>query len=203
MKFDYFILKRGFDLFVLIVFLPLFLFIVTIVAFLVYLNFGRPIFFKQNRLGKGNKVFMIYKFRSMNDKRDDSGQLLPDQQRLTPFGLLLRKTSMDELPAFINVFKGQMSIVGPRPFLAEYDLLYTQEQRRRHDVLPGITGWAQVNGRNNLNWSDKFELDLFYVKNVSFVLDMKILFLTVFKVVFAKDVAKNNFETTEKFNGNN
>lgn len=203
MKFDYLVLKRGVDLLVLFLFSPFYLFVVLIVSFLVYLNFGRPIFFKQNRLGKSNKIFAIYKFRSMNDKRDELGILLPDNARLTPFGLLLRKTSMDELPALINVFKGQMSLVGPRPFLAEYDTLYSQEQRRRHDVLPGITGWAQINGRNNLKWSEKFKLDLFYVDNISFLLDLKILLLTILKVVSAKDVSKENFDTTEKFNGKN
>ena len=174
-----------------------------IVSLLVYLNFGKPIFFKQNRLGKNNKMFAIYKFRSMNNNRDELGDLLPDHQRLTPFGILLRKTSMDELPALFNVLKGKMSLVGPRPFLAEYGLVDTQEHRRRHNVLPGITGWAQINGRNNLKWIDKFKLDLFYVDNISFMLDMKILFLTFFKVFIAKDVNKDNLETTEKFNGNN
>ena len=201
--FNYLIFKRGFDLLCLILFLPLYLFIMMIVSLLVYLNFGKPIFFKQNRLGKNNKMFAIYKFRSMNNNRDELGDLLPDHQRLTPFGILLRKTSMDELPALFNVLKGQMSLVGPRPFLAEYGLIYTQEQRRRHNVLPGITGWAQINGRNNLKWIDKFKLDLFYVDNISFMLDMKILFLTFFKVFIAKDVNKDNLETTEKFNGNN
>lgn len=201
--FNYFFFKRGFDLSCLIFFLPFYLSIGLIISLLVYLNFGKPIFFKQNRLGKNNKVFSIYKFRSMNNNRDVLGKLLPDQERLTSFGLLLRKTSMDELPALINVFNGQMSLVGPRPFLAEYDLLYSMEERRRHNVLPGITGWAQINGRNNLKWSDKFKLDLFYVDNISFMLDIKILFLTIFKVFLAKDVSKDNFETTEKYNGYN
>jgi sugar transferase EpsL len=167
-------------------FLPFYFFIMIIVSLLVYLNFGKPIFFKQKRLGKNNKVFAIYKFRTMNNNRDELGELLPDHQRLTPFGILLRKTSMDELPALINVFKGQMSLVGPRPFLAEYDSIYSFEQRRRHSVMPGITGWAQINGRNNIKWSEKFNLDLFYVDNISFMLDIKILFLTVFKVFAAK-----------------
>jgi sugar transferase EpsL len=203
MIFNYLIFKRGFDLFCLFLFLPFYLIIMIFVSILVYFNFGKPVFFTQNRLGKNNKVFAIYKFRSMSNKRNEIGDLLPDHQRLTPFGILLRKTSMDELPALINVFKGQMSLVGPRPFLEEYDLIYSLEQRRRHNVLPGITGWAQINGRNNLKWSDKFKLDLFYVDNISFMLDMKILFLTVFKVFLAKDVAKDNFETTEKFKGDN
>lgn len=201
--YNYLIFKRGFDLLCLLLFLPIYLFIMMIVSILIYLNFGKPVFFKQKRLGKNNIVFEIYKFRSMNNDRDELGNLLPDHQRLTPFGIFIRKTSMDELPAIINVFKGQMSLVGPRPFLEEYDLIYSLEQRRRHNVLPGITGWAQINGRNNLKWSDKFKLDLFYVDNVSFMLDIKILFLTVFKVFLAKDVAKDNFETTEKFNGYN
>ena len=203
MNFKYFIFKRGFDLSVIIFFLPLYFIIMIIVSILVYLNFGRPIFFKQDRLGKNNRIFKLYKFRSMNNNRDELGNLLPDDQRLTPFGILLRKTSMDELPALINVLKGEMSLVGPRPFLAEYDMLYSTEQRRRHDVLPGITGWAQVNGRNNLKWCDKIKLDLFYIDNISFMFDMQILFRTVFKVFAAKDVSKDSFVTTDKFNGSN
>jgi undecaprenyl phosphate N,N'-diacetylbacillosamine 1-phosphate transferase len=203
MTLNYIFFKRGFDLLVLLLFLPLYLMIMLVISLFVYLEFGRPILFTQNRLGKNNKVFAIYKFRSMNNNCDEFGNLLPDNLRLSYFGRMLRKSSLDELPALINVFKGEMSIVGPRPFLAEYEMFYSREQQRRHDVLPGITGWAQINGRNNLKWSDKFKLDIFYVDNISLYLDIKILFLTVFKVFTAKDVTKDDCATTEKFNGNN
>lgn len=203
MKINYFPVKKLFDILAIILFLPIYGPLIILISFFVFFNFGYPIFFTQKRLGKGNKVFEIYKFKSMNDKRDSNGELLPDEIRLTRFGRILRKTSLDELPALINVLNGQMSLVGPRPFLAEYDELYSHEQRRRHNVLPGITGWAQINGRNNLSWAEKFKLDLYYVDNISFLLDLKILTITITKVFMAKDISKTNQVTTEKFNGSN
>lgn len=178
---------------------PIFLFIVL---FLSIQNSGTPFFF-QRRGGFKNKVFKVIKFKTMNDKRDEKGELLPDHQRLTSVGKFIRKTSLDELPQLINVIKGEMGIIGPRPFLAEYLEIYSVEQKRRHDVRPGITGWAQVNGRNNLSWAKKFELDIWYVENVSFLLDLRILFLTLKKVFFFKDVNKQGEATTVKFNGTN
>ena len=160
------------------------------------------IFFKQKRPGKHEKIFIVLKFKTMNDKKDNKGNLLPDKERLHKLGLLLRKTSLDELPQLFNVLKGDMSFVGPRPLLVEYLPLYTEKQRLRHSIKPGITGWAQINGRNAISWEDKFNHDIWYVKHKSFVLDIKILFLTFFRIVQAKDVNKKNTATTTKFKGN-
>jgi undecaprenyl phosphate N,N'-diacetylbacillosamine 1-phosphate transferase len=160
------------------------------------------VWFLQPRPGKNEKIFRVVKFKTMNDERDNRGDLLPDEERLTAFGNFIRKTSLDELPQLINVLKGDMSIVGPRPLLVEYLPLYNERQRRRHEVRPGITGWAQVNGRNLLEWKQRFEHDVWYVDNVSFALDIKILFTTVFKVVKSEGVSGTGSVTMEKFRGN-
>lgn len=170
--------------------------------FLLIANDGKP-FFLQKRPGLKGKEYSILKFRTMNSKRDQNGELLPDMQRLTKIGRIVRKTSIDELPQLINVLKGEMSIVGPRPLLVEYLPLYNKQQKRRHEVKPGITGWAQVNGRNAISWNQKFKYDVYYVDNISFALDMKILILTIKKVFKSEGIAKEGMATTEKFNGSN
>lgn len=169
---------------------------------LILANEGNP-FFLQLRPGKEGKLFRIIKFKTMNDKRGGNGELLPDAQRLTVIGSLVRKTSLDEIPQLINVLKGDMSLVGPRPLLPEYLELYTSRQHKRHLVRPGITGWAQVNGRNAISWTKKLDLDVWYVENLSFFLDIKILWRTLLKVVKSEGVNTANMATTEPFNGNN
>ncbi|CAD2079263.1 sugar transferase [Phocicoccus pinnipedialis] len=171
-------------------------------AFLIVKKLGSPIIFKQTRPGLNGKPFDIYKFRTMSNEKDAHGQLLPDHLRMTKTGDFLRNTSIDELPQLFNVLKGELSIVGPRPLLMEYLPLYSDEQRRRHNVKPGITGWAQVNGRNAISWEDKFKLDVWYVENQSFSLDMYIIYLTVKKVLQRKDISAENHVTIEKFQGN-
>ena len=173
------------------------------VCVLVRIKLGSPIFFKQKRTGKDEKTFEMIKFRTMTDARDENGQLLPDTERFTKFGNFLRNSSLDELPELLNVIKGDMSLVGPRPLLPQYLSLYTQKQTHRHDVRPGITGWAQVNGRNDISWGKKFELDVWYVDHLSFWLDMKIIFLTIGKVLKRDGVSKEGMATTEPFNGYN
>lgn len=163
-------------------------------------NHGKP-FFYQRRPGKGGRIFTIVKFRTMNDRRDKEGQLLPDAERLTVVGSFVRKTSLDELPQLLNVLKGDMSFVGPRPLLPEYLPLYTDRQRIRHNVKPGITGWAQVNGRNAIGWEQKFEYDVWYVAHQSFALDLKILFLTLKKVVVSEGISSDGQATAEAFKG--
>ena len=158
--------------------------------------------FRQTRPGLDAKPFVLYKFRTMTNKTDEKGNLLPDEERLTRFGRFLRSTSLDELPELLNVLKGDMSLVGPRPLLMEYLPLYSREQARRHEVKPGITGWAQVNGRNALTWQQKFEMDVWYVDHVSFVLDMKILLRTLFKVLKREAINQPGKATMEKFSGN-
>ncbi|MDA8226633.1 MAG: sugar transferase [Desulfitobacterium hafniense] len=175
--------------------------IMLIVALLVGLKLGAPVLFKQLRPGLHAKPFYVYKFRTMTDQRDAQGQLLSDGIRLTPFGKLLRKLSLDELPQLLNVIKGDLSMVGPRPLLMGYLSLYTPEQARRHVVKPGITGWAQVNGRNMITWEEKFALDVWYVDNRSFWLDLKILWLTLLKVVRSEGINQQGQATTEKFKG--
>jgi lipopolysaccharide/colanic/teichoic acid biosynthesis glycosyltransferase len=165
-------------------------------------NQGKPFFF-QARPGLNEKIFKIIKFKTMNDKKDTEGNLLPDAERLTPIGAFVRKTSLDEIPQLINVLKGDMSLIGPRPLLPEYLSLYSEMQRKRHLVRPGITGWAQVNGRNAISWEKKFELDVWYVKNLSFLLDIKILFLTLKKVVVREGISQTGQATMEMFKGNN
>lgn len=160
------------------------------------------VWFLQPRPGKDGKIFRVVKFKTMTDERDSKGNLMSDQHRLTPFGSFIRKTSLDEIPQLINVLKGDMSIVGPRPLLVEYLPLYDKMQARRHEVKPGITGWAQVNGRNLLEWKKRFEYDVWYVDNASFALDMKILFMTIFKVAKSEGVSSTSSVTMEKFKGN-
>jgi sugar transferase EpsL len=193
--------KRIFDLLAtslgLLVIAP----IVLLVAILVRIFHGAPVLFRQPRPGYKGRPFHIYKFRTMTEARDESGNLLPDSARLTPLGRFLRATSLDEFPAFFNVLRGEMSLVGPRPLLMEYLARYSPEQMRRHDVLPGITGWAQVNGRNALTWEEKFNLDVWYVDHWSFWLDLKILFLTVWKVFKREGINQSGHATAEIFTG--
>lgn len=172
-----------------------------IIALVIRLALGRPVLFRQQRPGLHGRPFTLYKFRTMTEARDEHGNLLPDEQRLTCFGRFLRSTSLDELPELWNVLKGDMSLVGPRPLLMEYLPLYTPEQMRRHEVKPGITGWAQVNGRNALSWEERFALDVWYVDHLSFWLDMKILLLTFWKVFRREGIAHPGVETMPKFTG--
>ena len=175
--------------------------IMIIIAIIVKIKLGSPIIFTQERPGKNEKIFKMYKFRSMTDQRDEKGNLLPDDVRLTKFGKLLRSTSLDELPELFNIFKGDMSIVGPRPLLVRYLDRYNEHQRHRHDVRPGITGWAQCNGRNAISWEEKFDLDVYYTKHVSLVLDIKIIFKTVKVVLFREGISSETSITMEEFRG--
>ncbi len=177
--------------------------VLVISAILIKTNLGSPIFFTQDRIGKDGKVFKMIKFRTMLDAKDKCGNQLPDEERLTPFGKFLRSTSIDELPELVNVFNGDMSLVGPRPLLVEYRDLYSTEQWRRHEVRPGITGWAQVNGRNTLDWNSRFKLDVEYVDTFNLLLDVKILFMTVGKVLKRDGISQEGHVTMEKFNGMN
>ena len=177
--------------------------ILLIVSILIRIKLGSPIFFTQDRVGKDGRIFKMIKFRTMLDATDKWGEPLPDEDRLTPFGKMIRSTSIDELPELINVFKGDMSLVGPRPLLVEYKELYSPEQFRRHEVRPGITGWAQVNGRNSISWKERFELDVEYVENFNLFIDIKILFMTVFKVLKKDGISQDGHVTMEKFNGHN
>lgn len=194
--------KRALDficsLFALLVFSPLML----VAAILIKLDDGGPAFFRQKRPGKDGKVFEVYKFRTMTVRtEDENGNPLSDMERMTKIGKILRKTSIDELPQFINVFKGEMSFIGPRPLLCEYLELYSPQQARRHEVRPGISGWAQVNGRNAITWEEKFDYDVYYVDNISFVLDIKILVKTVTDVIKGTGVNSGEQNTMEKFKG--
>ena len=175
--------------------------LLIIILLLTIFNKG-SVWFIQKRPGYKSKPFNVIKFKTMTDERSENGELLPDQQRLTSMGKFIRKTSLDEIPQIINVLKGDMSFVGPRPLLVEYLTKYNEEQKRRHHVKPGITGWAQVNGRNNVKWKDRFALDVWYVDNQSFSLDIKILFLTVLKIFKAEGISSTTSATMEKFNGN-
>ncbi|MDR7079117.1 sugar transferase EpsL [Neobacillus niacini] len=196
-------MKRLFDftvsLILMVVLFPIFI----VIAWLIKLKLGSPIIFKQERPGLGGRRFLLYKFRTMTDEKDHKGQLLPDFIRLTPFGSFLRKYSLDEYPQLWNVVKGDLSLVGPRPLLVEYLPLYTKEQFLRHNVRPGITGWAQVNGRNALSWEEKFKLDVWYVKNQSIFLDMKILLMTAYKVIISDGINQPGNATVESFKGSN
>lgn len=196
-------IKRSFDIIfsltVLIMLSPIFL----IIAILVKIKLGGPIFFVQERIGMYNRPFKMYKFRTMRDTKDSSGNLLSDNERLTKFGKTLRSTSLDELPEFFNILRGEMSLIGPRPLLPEYLPLYSGEQIKRHNVLPGLTGWAQINGRNSISWTEKFKLDVWYVENWSLKLDLKIFFLTIVKVIKREDINQESTVTMEAFNGNN
>ena len=182
---------------ILVAAFPLFI----IIAVLVYVNIGMPILFRQVRPGLKGKPFAMFKFRTMNNARDPQGHLLPDADRLAPFSRFLRSTSLDELPELINVLRGEMSLVGPSPLLMEYLDRYTPEQMRRHDVLPGITGWAQVNGRNALTWEEKFAFDVWYVDHQSLWLDVKILVMTMWKVLIREGISQPGRETADKFRG--
>jgi lipopolysaccharide/colanic/teichoic acid biosynthesis glycosyltransferase len=182
------VIKRACDVLVAAIVLLIFSPIMLVVAIAIYFNMGKPVLFVQPRPGKHGRVFKFYKFRSMTNERDANGNPLPETKRLTPFGLFLRQTSLDELPQLFNVLKGDMSIVGPRPLLVDYLDYYTPEQTRRHDVMPGITGWTQVNGRHNLSWLEKCDLDVWYVNNHSLWLDLKILGMTVLKVLKRQDI---------------
>ncbi|MBO1926312.1 sugar transferase [Thiomicrorhabdus sp. 6S2-11] len=194
-------MKRLFDLFLILLSLPLLLPIFLIVAWLVRRKLGSPIFFTQVRPGKDAKPFKMIKFRTMTDERDENGELLSDEIRLTKFGKFLRSTSLDELPELWNVVKGEMSLVGPRPLLMEYVPLYSKEQYRRHEVRPGVSGWAQVNGRNAISWEEKFKLDVWYVDNRSLWLDIKIVYLTLKKVVVRDGISAEGEATMSKFTG--
>ena len=182
---------------ILVVFSPL----LVVLYMLVYFNLGSPVLFKQKRPGLHGKIFTIYKFRTMSDDRDNNNNLLDDKARVTRFGKFLRSTSLDELPELFNIIKGDMSFVGPRPLLAEYLDRYTPEQARRHGVKPGITGWAQINGRNAISWEEKFRLDVWYVDNQSLWLDMKILLITIAKVFKREGISQNGHVTAEEFKG--
>ena len=194
-------LKRLMDILLsaagLILLSPVFL----VTAVLVRLKLGSPVIFRQARPGRNGEIFHLYKFRSMTDARDVDGNLLPDEVRLTSFGKKLRASSLDELPELLNILRGDMSIVGPRPLLVKYLPLYNEEQRHRHDVRPGLTGWAQVNGRNSVTWEDKFRLDLWYVQNMSFLVDMKIILLTVRSVLRRDGISSDTAVTMEEFTG--
>lgn len=193
--------KRLLDIILSLLVIILFSWLYIIVAILVKFKLGSPVIFKQPRPGMNEKVFNMYKFRSMTDERDENGNLLPDDVRLTAFGKKLRATSLDELPEFFNILKGDMSFVGPRPLLVKYLPLYNEEQRHRHDVRPGLTGWAQVNGRNLLSWEDKFEKDVYYVRNISFLFDLKIVIKTIAVVFRHNDINSATNATMEAFTG--
>lgn len=175
--------------------------VLLLVAILVRVKLGSPVIFKQERPGHNEKIFILYKFRTMTEETDENGELMPDSVRLTKFGKLLRNTSLDELPELFNIIKGDMSIVGPRPLLIQYLPLYNEYQRRRHEVRPGLTGWAQVNGRNAISWEKKFELDIEYVDRMSFVFDLKIILLTLKKVITKEGITSENSATMEPFKG--
>ncbi len=194
-------LKRLFDILLSLSVLLCLAPVMVITALLIAVKLGRPVIFKQKRPGIRGEVFEMYKFRSMTEEKDDNGELLSDDQRLPRFGKLLRSSSLDELPELLNILKGDMSLVGPRPLLVEYLPLYDNEQAKRHNVKPGITGWAQVNGRNAISWEEKFKLDVWYVENRSFLLDIKILFLTVLKVFKRDGISQGGQATAEKFRG--
>ena len=172
-------IKRVLDFFLSLMALVLLMPLMLVIGLLVRIKLGKPIIFKQKRPGKNEKIFTLYKFRTMTDKKDENGELLPDEQRLTKFGKWLRSTSLDELPELINILKGDMAIVGPRPLLIEYLPLYNEKQKHRHDVRPGLTGLAQINGRNTIEWEEKFEEDIKYIKNITFIQDTKIIFKTL------------------------
>lgn len=196
-------LKRPMDIILslaaIIVLAPVFL----LVTILVRKKLGKPVLFTQERPGLNEKIFKMYKFRSMTDARGENDELLPDEVRLTKFGKFLRSTSLDELPELFNILKGDMSIVGPRPLLVKYLPLYNEEQKHRHDIRPGLTGLAQINGRNAISWEQKFKYDVEYTNNITFFLDLKIVFLTVKKVLFKEGISAKNVATMPGFNGNN
>jgi undecaprenyl phosphate N,N'-diacetylbacillosamine 1-phosphate transferase len=194
-------MKKIFDMLLALMLIILFLPFFVLVSLAIVMKMGSPIFFRQLRPGYKEKIFGIYKFRTMTNELDENGELLPDEQRLVGVGKVIRSTSLDELTQLFNVLKGEISFVGPRPLLIEYLPLYSDEQKKRHNVKPGITGWAQVNGRNAISWEQKFKYDLWYVENQSFVLDMKIMWMTFLKVVNRSDISSSSSVTMEKFKG--
>ena len=187
------------SIFLLTIFSPL----LVIIAFIVLINLGAPVFFRHERPGLHARPFFMYKFRTMTDQKDSSGKLLPDSERLTSLGQFLRRASLDELPELFNVFRGDMSLVGPRPLLMTYLPLYSFEQARRHEVRPGVTGWAQVNGRNAISWEEKFKMDVWYVDNWSLLLDLKIIWMTLFRVLKKDGISQEGHATCEPFKGGN
>ncbi len=194
-------IKTLFDKTLALILVILFLPVYIVVSLLIWWKMGSPVLFRQKRPGKDENIFEIYKFRTMTNETDKNGALLPDEKRLIGIGKFIRSTSLDELPQLFNVLKGDMSFVGPRPLLVEYLPLYNERQKKRHDVKPGITGWAQVNGRNAISWEEKFEYDVWYVENQSFRLDMKILWMTFLKVIKRSDISSDTAVTMEKFTG--
>jgi lipopolysaccharide/colanic/teichoic acid biosynthesis glycosyltransferase len=196
-------LKRGIDFCVTLITLVLLLPVILVTGLLLYVANKGKVFFTQERPGKDARIFTVIKFKTMNDKRDSEGSLLPDKERLTGIGKFVRTTSLDELPQLWNVLKGDMSLIGPRPLLPRYLPLYNEQQKRRHQVRPGITGWAQVNGRNAISWKQKFEYDVWYVDNLGFLLDLKILWKTIIKVFKREGINQQGNATMPAFNGNN
>lgn len=196
-------LKRLFDMVISLIVLTLTLPITITSAIILFIQNEGKIFFIQERPGKNRVAFNIIKFKTMNDKKDINGKLLPDKERITKAGQIIRKLSIDELPQLINVLNGDMSLIGPRPLLFKYIPLYTTDQNRRHEVRPGITGWAQINGRNGILWQKKFELDLYYVDNINFMLDCKIVFMTIKKIIIREGINQSTDSPMQPFNGNN
>lgn len=197
------IIKRILDIIISLTALILLLPILLIVGVLIYFKLGSPIFFVQERVGKDNKIFKMIKFRTMKNTTDKNGKLLSDNERLTDFGKKLRSLSIDELPELINILKGDMSLIGPRPLLVEYLKLYNEDQIKRHNMKPGLTGWAQINGRNSINWCEKFRLDIWYVKNWTLRLDVKIFFMTINTVIKKEGINYDDSVTMEYFDGSN
>lgn len=197
------LVKRLLDITISLIALIFLLPLMSLICLLVIINLGSPAFFLQERVGKDNKIFKMIKFRTMKNSTDKNGNLLSDNERVTKFGSFLRSFSLDELPELINILKGDMSLVGPRALLVQYLGLYNDEQIRRHEVLPGLTGWAQINGRNSITWSEKFKLDVWYVDNWSLWLDIKIFFLTFWKVLKREGINQSESVTMEYFNGSN
>ena len=196
-------IKRLLDIVCALAALIVFCWLYAIVAILVRIKIGSPVLFKQERPGKNEKIFHLYKFRTMTDEKDENGNLLPDGIRLTKFGRFLRKTSLDELPEALNILKGDMSVVGPRPLLVKYLPLYNEHQRHRHDVRPGLSGWAQVNGRNTVSWKDKFDYDVYYANHVTFGLDVKIVWKSFVQAFFKREgITSETSATMEEFKGN-
>ena len=197
------LLKPLLDFLLALVLIVLFLPLMLVLGVLIFLTMGSPILFRQARPGKDEKIFRIYKFRTMSQSKDEKGELLEDKERLTKLGAFIRSLSLDELPQLFNILKGEMSFIGPRPLLIEYLELYDETQKQRHDVKPGISGLAQVNGRNSISWKEKLAYDISYTKEISFLLDMKILLKTIQKVLSRKDISGEEHVTSEKFNGHN